>query len=150
MSTFISFKPQGVGFTGHLSLEAIDIWENPELLIKKASKAYRESILKMRKILTRIDKSRRERKPLYARIMWDMGSAVFELRDKLAEISLEIDGMYSHLERDLGVRQKWLEKAIILRRYIKRSLIPQNITWSRFEHSTRKKAEGLAKGLPIE
>jgi len=70
--------------------------------------------------------------------------------DALAELSLEIDDVYKHLVRDLGAKRKWLEKAIIFRRYLPtQDLIPQSLNWGRCEKGTRRVAERLRDGLPL-
>lgn len=132
--------------TGLLALDG-----NPELIAKKATKVYEQALTKMRSLTKEMESYRISHKPLPARKMWKLGDLVFSLRDDMALLSLQIDGLYEHLERDLGVKRKWLEKAIIFRRYVPvENLIPQSLNWGRFEKGTRRKAENLVRGSTPE
>jgi len=69
------------------------------------------------------------------------------LKDSLEILGLQLDSMYKHLTRDLGVKKKWLEKVIILRRYIENEeIIPQSLNWGRCEKGTRKVAKKISEG----
>ena len=148
---FISFKPINNHFRGFLTIEAAFSTNlNPEVLISKATKIYDHSIRRMTTILAEIKTARLSRRLVKAHKIWEMGDAVFSLRHKLEELNLQIDGVYDHITRDLNVKKKWLEKAIILRRYLpNKNLIPESLNWGRLEKGTRKKAERLRSGLPI-
>jgi hypothetical protein len=62
----------------------------------------------------------------------------------LGEAALEIEDLYAHLVRDVGAKRKWLEKAIILRRYVPREdMIPADLNWGRIEKGTRRAAEKI-------
>jgi len=149
--TFVSFEPKDDKFRGYIPMEfALSNEKGPEIILRKATKIYETSVSKMKSIVSQIRKSRVDRSTIPARKIWQLGNAIFKLRDELEEIGLEIDGIYDHLTRDLKVKRKWLEKVIILRRYIPSiDLIPESLNWGHFEKSTRRKAEGLRSGLPL-
>ena len=149
---FVSFEPINDKFRGYLSMEvALGSEKEPEILLQKATKIYENALKKMASIVSEIKKSRVNRTPVSARKIWQLGNVIFKLRDELEKIGLEIDGIYDHLPRDLEVKRKWLEKVIILRRYLPDiKLIPESLSWGRCEKSTRRKAERLRSGLPIE
>lgn len=148
---FISFEPQNEHFIGFLSLEAIiNSEKDPELTLRKATKLYERSIIKMRRIVAEIQAARANRKDLSARKIWLLGDAIFTLKDDLAKLSLQLDNVYAHLSRDLGVKRKWLEKVVIFRRHLPHEgLIPKSLNWGRCEKGTRRVAERLREGLPI-
>ena len=133
-----------------MSLDGLAVSEkNPEILLQRATKIYGKSISKMRHLLDEIDEKRTNRKPLTARKIWSLGEMIFKLRDDLARLSLQLDSLYGHLVRDLNVKRKWLEKVIILRRYLpKKSSIPTSIKWGQCEKGTRRIAERINRGLP--
>ena len=149
---FVSFKPKGFSFQGFLSIEAVATSEQDlEPTLRKATEVYEVTIKRMRCLVAEIERARANHKPVRARKMWDIGQAVFELRDKLQSLSLELDGVYDHLVRDLGVKRKWLEKAIIFRRYLPhKRVIPTSLRWGRCEKGTRRVALRLAQGLPLD
>ena len=121
--------------------------DDPEVKLERAAAVYQRSITKMRELVKEIRSFRDERKPLPARKVWQLGDAIFELQHKLGELSLQVDGLYDHLVRDLGVKRKWLEKVIILRRYLPdENAIPQSLNWGRCEKGTRRVAQRLRKG----
>jgi hypothetical protein len=105
---------------------------------RAASRAYAKSVASIAKAY--------RTKPLPARSGWDIGDAMFKLRDQLHEIELEVDDLYAHLERDAHVPRKRLEKFAVVRRYIKsRSLIDRALNWSHFEHGTKVRALAMAE-----
>jgi hypothetical protein len=69
---------------------------------------------------------------------------VFKLRDDLAELRVQLDDLYAHLTRDVGPKRKWLEKAVILRRYVNaEDIIPPSLNWGRCKDGTKRIAEQL-------
>jgi len=149
---FVSFEPGNGRFIGFLSMEAaVSSERDPEAVLREATKIYERSITRMRSILVEVQAARTNRKPIPARKIWQIGHAIFELRDELKRLGLQLDGVYDHLTRDLGVKRKWLEKVVTLRRYIPdESLIPESLNWGRCEKGTRRVAERLSKGLPLD
>lgn len=149
---FVSFEPTGGGFRGLLSVEAAVGGEcDPEALLREATGVYRRLIGDMRSLLADIDGRRRARISVPAREVWKVGDLVFGLRHELAQLGLELDGVYDHLTRDLGVKRKWLEKAIILRRYIDdMAIIPESLNWGRCEKGTARVARRLTEGPRAE
>ena len=126
--------------------ELISSDNDPEPTLRKAAELYEYSIAKMRSLVEEIQNFRDNRKLLPARKVWQLGNAVFELQDNLFQLSLQLDGLYDHLVRDLGVKRKWLEKVIIFRRYLPdENAIPQSLNWGRCEKGTRRAAEDLRR-----
>lgn len=148
---FVSFEPIDKRFRAYLSMEEFILSDkNPELTIKKAVKIYEDSIMKMRTFIKEIQDFRNNRKLLPAHKVWQLGNAIFELKNNLSKLFLQLDGLYDHLVRDLGVKRKWLEKVIIFRRYLPDdNAIPQSLNWGRCEKGTRRVAEKLRKGLSL-
>jgi hypothetical protein len=146
---FVSFEPVDKRFRAYLSMEKlISSDKDPELTLKKAVKIYENSIIKMRTFIKEIQNIRSNRKHLPARKIWQLGNAIFELQGNLNKLSLQLDGLYDHLVRDLGVKRKWLEKVIIFRRYLPdKKAVPQLLNWGRCEKGTRQVAEKLRKGM---
>lgn len=147
---FVSFEPINDKFKGFLSMEVVfDSRKEPEATILKATKIYENEVKRMTSLVNVIKKSRASHTPVPARRIWQLGNIIFKLRDELEVLGLEIDGIYDHLTRDLDVKRKWLEKVIILRRYLPYiSMIPESLNWGRCEKGTRKIAERLKSGLP--
>ena len=135
---------------GFIAMEAaLDTAKEPEILIQKATKIYKNSIAKLMSIIAEINKCKMDKKKVAARKVWLVGNEVYKLRDDLEGLGLQLDGVYDHLTRDLGAKKKWLEKAIILRRYIPEiELIPEALNWGKLEKGTRRKTERLRLGLP--
>jgi len=148
---FISFEPDNQRFIPFVSIDQfLSGGRDSELTLKEAADVYRHAIDVMRLLVIEIQDYRMKHKPLPAEIVWELGNSIFVLIEELKELSLQIDGVYDHLVRDLGVKRKWLEKVIILRRYVPRkNLIPNSLNWGQCEKGTRRKAERIAKGLPI-
>jgi len=144
---FVSFEPSNGHFTAFLPMEELISGDNdPEPTLRKAAEVYEHSIIKMRNLVKEIQDFRDNRKLLPARKVWQLGDAVFELQDNLNRLSLQLDGLYDHLVRDLGVKRKWLEKVIIFRRYLPdENAIPQSLNWGRCKNGTRRAAEKLRR-----
>lgn len=149
--SFVSFEPKGQGFIAFLSMEGlVSNGRNPELILQDAANLYRQSIMDMRLRIDELKVFRATRKKIPARKIWQIGNIIFELKYGLEKFSFEIDGLYSHLVRDLGVKRKWLEKVIIFRRYLlKEKLIPKSLNWGSCEKGTRRVAKRLCNGLPL-
>ena len=147
---FVTFEPWERGFRASVSMEEfLSSKEVPELVLHNAERVYQHSIREMQAEMNDIQAHRNARKVLPARKVWQVGDSVFELVDELAKLSMEIADLYGHLCRDLGTKRKWLEKAIILRRYVpSQNLIPESLPWGRIEKGTRRAAERMASGLP--
>lgn len=147
---FVSFEPISK-FRCFLSIEAIIKSEKElEPLLAKASKIYENAIAKMRSLIEDFEVARNNRKPIAARKMWEVGDAVFRLRKELEKLGFELDGVYDHLTRDLGVKRMWLEKVIIFRRYLsEKKVIPKSLNWSVCRLAPRSAAEKLKLGQPL-
>jgi len=145
---FVSFEPIKK-YRCYLSMDAvIDSNKDLEPLLSEAPKIYENAITRMNFLIFDIKAARSKHKPVVARKIWDVGDAIFTLRDELEELGLELDGIYDHLTRDLRVKRKWLEKVIILRRYLpEKELIPESLNWGRCEKGTRRVAEQIKAGL---
>ena len=108
-------------------------------------------IAKMLQLCARLDMLRREKKRTPALLIWELGDAIFAMRSELSSAGLELDDVYAHLTRDLDARRKWLEKVIVFRRYVhQKKAIPAAAYWGRFEKGTRRKAEQLQAGVPLD
>ena len=147
---FVSFEPDCGQFRALLSVEGvISIRDDPELVLKEAAKIYKSSTTTMLSLLEEIQCLRSDRKRLPARTIWRLGDAIFRLQEDLGRLSLQLDGLYDHLVRDLRVKRKRLEKVIIFRRYLPdESVIPLSLNWGRCEKGTRRAARRLSEGLP--
>ena len=148
---FVSFEPVDKRFRAYLSMEEFIFGDiDSELAIRKAVKIYENSIIEMRIFIKEIQDFRNNRKLLPAYKIWQLGNTIFELQGNLNKLFLQLDGLYDHLVRDLGVKRKWLEKVIIFRRYLPdENTVPQSLNWGRCEKGTRRVAEKLRKGLPL-
>lgn len=149
IKSFISFEPKERGFSAFLPMEtAIERDGNLESELSKLTKIYEDSMDEMHFILKKIQEARINKKPVPAYQIWRLGNKIFLLTDKLESLSFQLDGLYNHLVRDLGVKRKWLEKVIIFRRYIpNEKAISRKLNWGVFEKGTRRKAEQLVNGL---
>ena len=147
----VSFEPRNGRFMAFLSMEGLLSLEgDPEPLLRKATHEYEQAVYQMRLLSEQIEKLRSDHNPIPARKVWEWGDAIFKLTHQLATLSLQLDQLYEHLGRDLGVRRKRLEKIVTLRRHLpQKELIPELLNWGRLEKGTRKAAERLRAGLPL-
>ena len=147
---FVSFEPNNGGFRAFLPMEEVlSDDRDPEVVLGRAVKTYESSVRKMGHIVAGMQQLRASRKTVPARDMWQLGDVVFQLVEDLKKQSLQLDGVYQHLSRDLQVKRKWLEKAIIFRRYLPdQRVIPQSLNWGSCEKGTRRAAERLQRGVP--
>lgn len=144
---FVSFEPVDGKFLARMPVESLLAKEtDAERLAQDIALVYSQSISTMRSVVKEICALRAVRLPVPAQSAWVLGDAIFALRRQLMDHSFEIDGIYAHLVRDLGMKRKWLEKVVILRRYVPRvDHIPEGLTWGKFEHGTKKLALSLAR-----
>lgn len=147
--SFVSFELKNNTYVGSLSLDAAMIEHgNLETVLQRATKVYSHSIYKMSTLIEQIAEMRNHRKRVPARKIWELGDHIFKLKKDLERLSLQLDGLYAHLVRDLQVKKKWLEKVVIFRRYIhKKTLIPKSLNWGRCEKGTKRVAVALQKGI---
>ena len=147
--SLVSFKPHGGHFIAFLPMEQfLSKDKDPEPELKKAAQLYESSILRMRKLVSEINSLRNHHNQIPAIKIWELGDLIFGLTRELESLSFQLDSIYDHLVRELGAKRKWLEKAIILRRYIPdKNIIPESLNWGRFEKGTRRKAEKLKNGV---
>ncbi len=139
---FVSFRPANGGFASSLVVgDYGSITDKTELTLSKSEQIYQWHIEELKSALSEIQDYRNSRKLIPARKVWQVGHLVHQLKDRMQDIGLEIDSLYDHLIRDLKVNRKWLEKAIILRRYIPRiEIIPRPLNWGQLEKGTRRKS----------
>jgi len=117
-------------------------------LLECAARIYQSQVSALAARLAIISEMRRNHVKVPARLVWDVGQDMFTLEERLSAIGLQVDGMYEHLTRDLDVKRKWLEKAVILRRYVpERDSIPAKLNWGRCEKGTRRVAVLIVQGL---
>lgn len=147
--TFVSFKKNQEEYNAFIAIDGFFLGNDDlESLLKKASTLYSSYISKMLALINIITAFRTSRRPLPARKIWQLGDLIFGLVNGLNGLSLQIDGIYDHLERDLNAKRKWLEKVIIFRRYIpEERMIPEHLNWGKCEKGTRRVAELIQKGI---
>jgi len=147
--SFISLKPDNEHYRAFFSFNEfvsnkIDIKTVPYC----ASNTYKHYIDSMRVKIKEIEAIRKNKLLIPARVIWELGDLIFQLIYELKQMSLEIDGLYDHLIRDLNLSRKRLEKIIIFRRYISnKETIPESLNWGRCEKGTRRIAEKIQKGI---
>jgi len=146
---FVSFKNDNDKYNSYIDVDSfLSTGDDIELIMKKAASIYNNMIIKMKNKISEIDEYRRKRCPLPTRKIWELGDIIFKLVEDLNELNLQIDAIYNHLERDLNVKRKWLEKVIILRRYVPdKSMIPEYLNWGKCEKGTRRVAEQIKNGI---
>lgn len=150
-TAFIAFEPRDGGYIASVPMEQLDtLGDHPESVLIAASITYERSIRAMRTILDDLDGLKAKRTPIPAQKIWEFGDAVFRLVEELGNSSLEIDGLYEHLVRDLGIDNGRLgryrmTRAVTFRRYLEdKARIPDSLDWKRCEKNARKAAEQLA------
>ena len=148
---FVAFEPREEGFIASVPMEHLEsLGDHPEASLRAASATYHHHVDTMRSLLNDIERFKTNRIAIPARKMWDLGDSIFQLVDSLAESSLEIDGLYEHLSRDLKLHSGHLgmyrlTRAVTFRRYLPdRTLIPDSLGWRLCEKHVRKTAEQLA------
>ena len=147
---FVTIGPAGSQYAARMAIEGLlSCEEDPRAVLERGSAKYLKHIEAMRRLLERIQDHRAQHTPTPARLVWQVGDAVFSLSHDLLHLRLQLDDTYAHLVRDLRVRRKWLEKAVILRRYLpSQSHIPPRLPWGALEKGTRRKAMCLLSGQP--
>ena len=146
---FVSFEMKGGTYSAFVTIDEL-LAGNDDLpsLLAQASALYSSYVSEMRALVDLIAAHRRKRELVPARVVWQLGDRIFGLVAQLDQLSLEIDGIYDHLERDLGAKRKWLEKVIIFRRYIAQErTIPEHLNWGKCEKGTRRIAEMIQKEM---
>lgn len=139
---FISVKPIDSHFVASISMDDLDIMiDDTEHLLNDIANLYATYISAMKIRVEIINSLRQQNKRVMARSIWHLGDDVFRLIDELKSRHVQLDSIYEHLVRDLGISRKWLEKVIITRRYIPNiDSIPETMTWGSIEKGTRRKA----------
>lgn len=142
---FVSFEPYDNAYRALFDFKAIlsekiDIENISEI----SSKLYGRYIKELRIKIDHINDLKKNRILCPARSIWEIGNIIMNMVSDFSIISLQIDGIYEHLSRDLQVKRKWLEKVIILRRYIANiDVIPKTLNWGKCEKGTKKVAISL-------
>ena len=149
---FVTMERRDNSFAAFLALEdLLLIVSDPEPTLQRAAELYEHAIVTMRSLIAEMQSYKAHRKPIPARIMWKLGDAIFQLKEELEALFLQLNGTYEHLARDLGVKREWLKKPVIFRRYLpKEDLIPESLSWRRCRDTVRKTAERLCKGLSLD
>ena len=150
-TAFVAFEPREDGFVASVPMGQLDsLGNHPESVLMAASIVYGRSVRAMRTILDDLDGLKAKRTPIPAQKIWEFGDAVFRLVDELRNSSLELDGLYEHLMRDLGIDNGRLGKyrmtrAVTFRRHLPaKELIPESLRWRECEKNARGMAERLA------
>jgi len=143
--TAVAFRPEGSGYLASFSLEHLAASSGEmESVLQKASKAYGKRIRRMRSTLEENGRLRKARKSVPAVLMWDVGDEIFSLMEDLGQYNLEIDDLYGHLVRDLGVSRSTLKKVVAARRYFpERQDLPRDLEWSAIREAPKKYAKQL-------
>jgi uncharacterized protein YjiS (DUF1127 family) len=128
---FVSLTPFNGSFVASLSLaDLLSISSAHQVALKKVEKTYNKWIKRMTLLLVKISHFRESRAFIPARTVWELGDAIFGLQRELQNTGVELDGLYDHLIRDLGVKRMWLKKVVIFRRYLPFvDLIPKVVNW---------------------
>ena len=145
-TAFVAFEPRQDGFIASVPMDQLGVLgDHPEGVLSRAGATYRESVQAMQSLLNEFDRFKVSRIAIPARKVWELGDAVFALVEALRKSSLELDGLYEHLERDLGVKRKRWEATITFRRHLPtKALVPESLRWRECEKNARGMAERLA------
>ena len=148
---FVSFQPFGSSYESLVAVPDLSLLENPEGTLRQASDQYCNSVTKMKSLAAHIDDQRRSYRSISARSIWRLGNEIIEMVEHFRQLSVQIDGLYDHLARDIGMKRKRLEKVVILRRYLPtEALIPDSLNWGTLEKGTRRKALLLLDGISVD
>lgn len=110
-------------------------------LLSGAARVYGAYVHEIRSLITRADQMKKDLVPVPALLGWQLGDAVFRLKDALEQMLFEVDDLYSHLERDTGVARALLKDAVSFRRYLPDSThIPSDLTWNQCRRAPRRAA----------
>ena len=147
----VAIEPAGDGFRASVPMEQLDaLGKHPELALQEATNIYQNSVSRMQWILAEMDVLKAKRSPIPARKVWELGDAVMALASDLGQKSMELDSLYDHLVRDLGMNEKRLGTVITFRRHLpKQEFIPETLGWSQCEKSARKVAESLTRAHQV-
>lgn len=119
-------------------------------LLPRAARLYREYVQEIRGLLARAEEMKKDLVPVPASLGWQLGDAVFRLKDRLEEMLLEVDDLYSHLERDTGVARAFLKGAVSFRRYLPDpAQIPCDLTWNRCKRAPRRAALQIKRAARV-
>lgn len=142
MTKFISFFPTEIGFSSSFFLgDFIFEHEDIDAISYELAKIYEDGIKNLKELLNIRKEMLLKKQRIPAVFIWDIGDQIFRINNQINSTGFQIDDYYSHLERDLGISRKWLEKVIILRRYINdKNTLPQGLSWGYFEKGTKHKA----------
>ena len=145
---FVSFQLFGDSYVASLALDRLDGLEgNWEVKLKQATSVYANAITDLRDAKAKLYTMHAEGKPVPAKEAWKLGDRVFSLVHRLSRLGLEVDGLYTHLCRDLGVKRMWLEKMIIFRSHIpKAALIPATLKWAQCRDAPKQSAYRILSG----
>jgi len=145
--SFVSFEWKEGKLRPLLSVKGFEsIKGDPERILEGGERVYASFLKDARLLLKQTDAFRAKKTPIPARMIWRLGNSIFVLTSKLQSLGLQLDELYEHLERDLGVKRKWLEKVITFRRYLPDAeLIPSSLNWGKCEKGTRRVAKLLKK-----
>ena len=100
--TFISFETTQKGIEASLSMQGIiDIDGDIETVVHQAVDIYKATLSETKELLQRREKLKEDRKKVPARLIWQIGDAIFRLIDDLSCINLQIDNTYSDVVKTL-------------------------------------------------
>jgi len=142
---FISFIP--IGFSYHATVPLTQVAEGrsiDETDIEDAVRIYTQSIRAIKKSLSVLQKSRLSNGRIPARLVWDVGNEIINLVRKLDTCGFIVDGLYSHLVRDLEKKYDWIRRVVRFRRHLEhRSCIPKDLNWGKCKDSPMRIAKDL-------
>jgi len=141
---FVSFQYRDGAFVAFVPVEAIARDHVLSHTVSAASRSYAKSIRRLKVLIRNMQASRKGRRPIRALQAWRVGDEIFSLRRALADLSLELDGVYDHLTKHLGVSRTWLKRAVTFRRHLPDPrCIPSALAWARCKDRPRRVAEQL-------
>lgn len=150
MTRFVAFEPRGDGYIVFFPLEEAVSETDPkdlDVLGEAAMDVYRSHAGEIRQLLALNARDRECRRPIPASRAWRVGDLVMRLKARLEELSLEVDNLYAHLNRDAEVSPAWLSHAVTFRRYLPDAgLIPPHLTWRQCEKTPRGAALAILRG----
>ncbi len=146
VSVSVKFIPRTSRFAAAIRVDGQVGW--PRFLDhvpKDLAEVYAMRIRNMRLILEANERRKRRGEPVLARSIWGLGNRIFLLRrDVELRFWMEIEDLYGHLERDLGLSRQTLSRIVTLRRYVPQmKMIPPGLTWSAISSSPKRFGEGL-------
>ena len=148
----IEFKKRGGAYHGSVIMSDIPLLQgDPAETMRVVTAIYQNTIMDVRQWQRDVRELKDKGFSLSARKAWQLGEILYRLNTEFMERGCQVQHLYEHLERHVGLARKRASEFVTFRRYIDNmEIVPEDVMWNSIVKNVKSSSQAIADGCAIE